>query len=385
MWTYDFIQRVGVATHLRYSDGAYRNHAATIRKLADLGVRHIRDTAPKAQTTLPYRTYLEAGLSFSMSCSPAGAALVDEGQAGEVLDRILAGFPQAAGVDYLEGPNEPNNWPITFGGVKDTKHSFAAVTAYMEALHAAMRARPEFADIPLLGVSNYPHIAVRSDADNAHAYPAQGAQPGTSILRLAARPRRVVVTEFGYNTGPTKTHSGRVDEDTQAMLLLNAVLGAGAAGLERFYIYELFDEKADPQVSDPNMHWGLYRFDGTPKPAATGLRNLLRLLAPEPAMGPEVPLNVEISGLPQTGRSLVLQKGPATYVAAIWNEPDIWNEAANQPIRIPSRPVTLRFPQAREALTYDPLRSDTPLARDGPGGSVNLALGAFPQLVEVRL
>jgi hypothetical protein len=385
MWTYDLIERIGVVTHVRYSDGAYRNHAATIRKLAELGVRNLRDTAPKPQTTLPYRLYLEAGLRFSMSCSPAGPALTDARQAGEVLDRILAGFPEADGIDYLEGPNEPNNWPITFGGVKDTKRSFAAVTAYMEALHAAMRARPAFAHIPLLGVSNYPDIQVRSDADNAHTYPSKGAQPGASIARLAARPRRVVVTEFGYNTGPKKTHSGRVDEDTQAVLLLNTVLGAGAARLERLYIYELLDEKPDPQVTDPNLHWGLYRFDGSPKPAATGLRNLIRILAPEPAKGARGSVDIQVSGLPPAGRSLTLQKGPATWVVALWNEPDIWDDVADRPIRIASQPVTVRVPPAREVLIYDPLRSDAPIKRVEPAAAVITPLGAFPQLVELRL
>ena len=95
--------------------------------------------------------YLEAGVTFSMSCSPTGSALTDAGQAGEVLDRILAGFPDAEGIDYLEGPNEPNNWPITFGGAKDTKRSFQVVTAYMEALHATMRARPAEAAAPARG------------------------------------------------------------------------------------------------------------------------------------------------------------------------------------------------------------------------------------------
>jgi hypothetical protein len=385
VWTYDFIQRIGLATHIRYSDGAYRHHAATIRRLSDLGVRYIRDTAPKRQTQLPYRMYLEAGLSFSMSCSPEGEARTDLSRADEVLDRILVGFPDAEGIDYLEGPNEPNNWPITFAGVRDTKRSFTAVTAYMEALYAAMRRRAAFAHVPLLGVSNYPELAVRSDAANVHSYPAAGAQPGPSIGRIAARPGRAVVTEFGYSTGPLKTHSGRVDEDTQGVLLLNAVLRAGQARLERLYLYELLDQKPDPLKADPNMHWGLYRSDGTPKPAATGLRNLIRILSPDRATGRSEAFEPRLAGLPTTAASLVLQKGPATWVVAIWNEPVIWDGAHDRPIRIPSTPITMSFLPAREVLTYDPLRSDSPFARERDARSASVRLGAFPVLIEVRL
>ena len=384
LWTYDFLDRLGIVTHVRYSDGAYANHAATIEKLGYLGLKYVRDTAPKVASNLPYKRYLDAGIRFSMSCSPNGAAMTDASQVGEVLDRILARFPDALGIDYLEGPNEPNNQPITFGGVKDTKTSFTAVTAYMEALHAAMRSRPAFAKIPLLGVANYPRLEVRSDMDNEHPYPKSGAQPGPSLAKtMAGRTRPVVMTEFGYNTGPVSKWPTPVDEYTQALLLLNGVFDAVSLGVRRIYIYELLDEKADPDFKVPNLHWGIFKFGGSPKVAATAVRNLTRILAPERAAGEAASVLPQVSGLPATAKHMVLQKGPTTVLVALWNEPDIWDEVANKPLMVAPSEVTLSFPAAKQVRLFDPLSGDEPAKTLGPGTSCSVRLGAFPQIVEI--
>ena len=384
MWTYDFLDRLGIATHVRYSDGAYANHAATIEKLGYLGLTRVRDTAPKPASNLPYAKYLEAGLRFSMSCSPDGAALTDASQAGEVLDRILACFPEARGIDYLEGPNEPNNQPITFGGVKDTKTSFAAVTAYMEALHRAMRSRREFEHIPLLGVANTPRLNVRSDMDNEHPYPQNGSQPGLQMSKtMAGRTRPVIMTEFGYNTGPVSKWPTPVDEDTQAVLLLNGIFDAASLGVRRLYIYELLDEKADLAFKVPNLHWGIFRFDGTPKTAARALRNLSRILVPEHAACDAACALPQATGLPATAKSLVLKKGPAATIVVLWNEPDIWDAAANRPLQVAANDVSLTFPPAKGVRLFDPMSSDRPVREAGPSASFTVRLSAFPQIVEV--
>lgn len=386
LWSHDFIRRLGIVTHVRYSDSAYRDHDATIKKLAFLGLGAVRDTAPKAGSTVPYGKYVKAGVRFSLNCSPDGAAREDAAQAGEVLDRILASFPGAAGIDYLEGPNEPNNQPIRFGGVSDTKTSFAAVTAYAEALHAAMRSRREFDHIPLLGVSNTPRLDLRSDLDNEHPYPNKGAQPGEQLRKaLTRRTRPLVATEFGYNTGPQSRWPTRVDEQTQAILLLNGAFDAVSLGYRRLYIYELLDEKPDPAFAIPNLHWGVFRFDGTPKMAATALRNLLRIMAPQSVAGSAPTWLPTVAGLPVTGRTLVLRGGPHVTLVALWNEPDIWDAAADRPLTVAPQDVVLAFPAARSVRIFDPIRSPDPIATSAGAASCRVQLAANPQVVEVTI
>jgi hypothetical protein len=40
-------------------------------------------------------------------------------------------------------------------------------------------------------------------------------------------------------------------------------------GVVRLYLYELLDDR-------PGNHWGLFRTDGSPKPAAEAVRKLLK-------------------------------------------------------------------------------------------------------------
>ncbi|MET3528618.1 hypothetical protein [Phenylobacterium koreense] len=383
LWTYDFLDRLGVVTHVRYSDGAYRDHAGTLEKLRYLGLDRIRDTAPKAGAKLPYKRYLDAGVRFCMSCSPSGAAVSDASRVGEVLDRILAAFPGARGVDFLEGPNEPNNQPIAFAGVKDTKTSFEAVKSYMAALHPELRRRREFDQIPLLGVANYPRLQVASDMENEHPYPMKGTQPRSAMAKvLTGRKRPVVITEFGYNTGPPSRFPTPVDEYTQALLTLNGLFDAVSLGARRTYVYELLDEKPDPDFKTPNLHWGLFRYDGTPKIAARALHNLTRILRPEANAGPSGP-DPKVTGLPPTARSMALQKGPGSSLVVLWNEPDIWDEAGLKPIRVAASQVQVAFPKARALRLYDPMQDERPVKEAGPSDSLKVQLGAFPQIVEI--
>lgn len=382
LWSYDFLDRLGVVTHVRYSDGAYRDHAGTIEKLRYVGLMRIRDTAPKAASTLPYKRYLDAGLRFCMSCSPNGAAETDPSKVGEVLDRILACFPGAEGIDFLEGPNEPNNQPITFAGTKDTKSSFEGVKSYMTALHAELRRRKEFDSIPLLGVANYPRLEVASDMDNEHPYPKNGAQPGPLLAKvLTGRSRPVVITEFGYNTGPPSKFPTPVDEYTQALLTLNGLFDAVSLGCKRIYVYELLDEKPDPDFKVPNLHWGIFQYDGTPKIAARAMRNLTRIVAPEAQAGP-TQADPVISGLPPTGKWMALQKGPRSMLAILWNEPDIWDEAGLKPIQVTASEVKVSFAQPGHLRVYDPMQGQAPVA-EAVGDSLTVRLGAFPQIVEI--
>jgi hypothetical protein len=385
-WTHDFIRRLGVVTHVRFSDGAYRDHDATIKKLAFLGLKTARDTAPRPGNTVPFGKYVNAGVRFSLSCSPEGAAREDQTQAGEVLDRILASFPGAAGIDYLEGPNEPNHQPIRFGGVSDTKTSFAAVTAYMEALHAALRSRHEFDHVPLLGVSCTPRLNLRSDMDNEHPYPDKGRQPGAQLGKaIAGRTRPLVATEFGYNTGPQSKWPTRVDEHTQAVLLLNGTFDAASLGYRRLYIYELLDEKPDPGFAHPDLHWGIFRFDGTPKVAATAIRNLLRIMTPQDVAGSSPTWLPTVSGLPTTGRTLVMRGGPHVTLVALWNEPEIWDAGASQPRSIAPQEVALGFPAARSVRVFDPIRDAAPIETFLGAAACRIQLAADPMMVEITI
>ena len=84
----------------------------------------------------------------------------------------------------------------------------------------------------------------------------------------AAKP--VWVTEVGWPV------YGTVDEATQARFTVRAAVEAMAAGAERVCFYTL-DDGPNPTAFPPEDAFGVYRNDGTPKPAATALHTLVSI------------------------------------------------------------------------------------------------------------
>lgn len=249
---------VGVNTHIIYTDGAYADLDSVMAKLKWLGLRHVRDSAPNPamQGQAGYARMAEAGFRFSLICW-----LDPVEQLAEIKRRI----PDRAAIAQLEGPNELNNEPsFRFAG----RSGPDAGAPYMAELMRAAAADPFFRGVPVAGVVSFPNIATPSDLANVHSYPKKGERPITRLAvdirdQQAVEARKpVVVTESGFNTG-------EVDEETQAEQIVALVEDARRLGVERLYIYELLDDR-------PDNHWGLFRLDGSPKPAAHALKRHLQ-------------------------------------------------------------------------------------------------------------
>lgn len=383
----DFINSIGVAVHLQYSDGAYAWHDENIAKLKWLGVTHLRDLAPKSIANRPpYSKYTAAGFDFSMICMPQDAAITDATKAGEVFDRILKYFPDAKGIVNLEGPNEPNNGPITFGNDKDSKTEFSATISYMAALRRAQQEHPLFKDIPLSGVSCYPdltkQVAPYVDRENVHYYPTNGSQNGGGMDKYAGR--KVVITEFGYNPGPRDGHAQRVtNERVLATLMINGLFNAFRAGVIRTYLYELRDEKL---LDDYGCQWGLFRWgkEGIAKPAGWALHNLTTILADVDGEIDSTPPPYSFKGLPSTARVMHLRKTNKRRYVIVWNEADAWDEKSLKPIYAAPTYVEMALGyQATVVNQYNLLDSERPVAIMANRKSVGFYLTNDPVILEI--
>ena len=129
-------------------------------------------------------------------------------------------------------------------------------------------------------------LAASADFANSHAYAWYWGTPREALPYLlkfattSAPSRPIVLTETGYTTLLADTYKG-VTEDVQAIFVAQTLLDAFMNSVERSFIYELIDEKPDPAGADPEQHFGLFRSDGSPKPAATALHNLTAILREE--------------------------------------------------------------------------------------------------------
>src|SRR5262249_4078433 len=154
----------------------------------------------------------------------------------------------------------------------------------------------------------------------------------------------------GYHTciAATCDHPGGVSEAAQGKYIPRLLMEQLRGGIVRTYIYELFDEAAETSTNH-HQHFGLVRFDGSFKPAAVAVENLLALMrdpgsTPVPAGG----LNLTLTG-PATVHQLLFKKSNGHFWLALWNDvlsfnqttnTDIANAAVNVSIAITTTTVT---------------------------------------------
>ena len=392
-----FLDGLGVNGHVSWP-GRYP-YSATERvaeAMAYLGVRNLRDHV-NADTFPVFERLAAKGVRFNLLTHPK----VDLRSHISWARRLTIAFPGS--VVALEGPNEVDKWPVEFRGLSGPK----AAAAMQQALYTSANADPYLADIPIynLTVSGISRensaelgdLSAYADYANVHPYYRAGQQSwGHSradtrytlrnyiiSARWSAPGRPVVVTETGSSSSPASVIG--VTEEVQAKQVLNSLLATARHGVRATYIYELVDsQNAGPR--DVESHYGLFRYDWSPKPAADALGNLTRILrSPEGrALEGSAPPRFSLAGMPDTGASLLMVDENGVYSIVLWAEPDLWDEDSDRPIPAPAHTVSIDFGQtARPAALYDPLVSDRPLKTFSPSRRIEVSLTDHPLIVRL--
>ncbi|KQT60679.1 MULTISPECIES: carbohydrate-binding domain-containing protein [unclassified Aureimonas] len=387
----DLIDTMGVATHIDYTDGQYRDIDADIAALKFLGINHVRDAAPNPASDAFGQGHLadaaKAGLKFTFVVQGNVDPEVVVGR----LHQFAAAHPGA--ITGIEGPNEVNNWPVTYRGLTGT----AGAQAYQAALFDAVNADPLLKNIPVLGFTDYPVHASDSDWNNIHPYPKNGDQPRDTVVAEAKAQAAIdpgkgfAITEGGYHTSLSADRNGGwegVDEATQAKLTLNMYMDAAQQGSKITNLYQLLDAYPDHKGGgDQESHFGMFRLDGSAKPVATAIHNFTTILrdAGGSAGGFKAgSLDYSVSGLPSTGHTYLMQKSDASFQIIAWNEPDIWDQAANRAIAAPTSTVTVSLGKTFETVqVFDPLKGTGAIQTLHNVSSVQLGLTDHPLVLQV--
>jgi hypothetical protein len=365
-----FIQTLAVVTHINYTDGAYANVHNVGDDLTWLGIHHVRAVTPTSNVPFSSYVYLaQRGVKFNFLINSDVAEAIGRAAA---LNAAVPGSVAA-----IEGFNEIDNFPVSYQGLKGT----AAGLALQREIYTRVHASPELAGVAVYDLTGYDLKSVETRANSAdyanqHAYPQNGDQPSHNASGGAWIPAAidsikkfqlpVVITEFGYFSMPQSGwYMIGVDEATQAKGILNGYMDAAAAGVKRTFVYELLDQKPDPQNKSGEMHFGLFRNDNSPKPVAYAIRNLTSILNASTTRrangAARSTLAYTLSDMPASANSLLLQKKDGRFVLALWNEPKIWNRAEGTPVTSPPVRVQLDFDaKASRVDLYDPLVSATP-------------------------
>ena len=343
-----FLSSLGVTPHIDQGVSG----TSYIEPLRYLGVRNIRDGIRNSSQVELIRR--ETGVRLDLFC-----------QGG--LDACLAtarGLAKSGALMAIEGPNEPNNFPIVYDGqTGGGMGSWVPVARFQEALFGAVKSDPDLRDYPVFAVSEsgaeidnvgLQFLTIPADANaalpegtrfadyaNTHNYVSStrslyldnqawnAADPalngpwdgifgnygttwrhhfqGYPFARLKSLPR--VTTETGWDSV-----SGIGGERTQGTVLVNTYLAQFKRGWRYTFIYQLRDGEGG------SGNQGLFHSDSTPKLAATYIHNLTSVLADDRPIGSLGHLNYSIVNQPATVHDLLLQKSSGVFELVIWDE-----------------------------------------------------------------
>lgn len=359
-----FIDTLGVNTHI--GSDPYNDPAKIASMLTYLGIENVRQTSPIDDSSMANMKAL-GKLGAKIDLIVNGGGPVD-------LPGAMATVKELAPyLNAVEGVNEAAIWPIEYKGIK----GIDAAVALQKDLYAAVRAEPSLANAPVYiftlgGVDpdKFPQIGDMSaytDFANIHSYPPHGLRPIFVIHaaidggRTSAPSKPVVVTETGYYTLPQNTGWGGVPEGVQASYILGLLLDQAAAGTARTYLYDLIDDGPDPERNNREHNFGLFRFDGTPKPSATAIHNMTTLLAdarPTNRTFDLTDLGFTAPGVPynHTGNTMRFQKSDGTQIIALWNQQQLWDPDTQTATPLKHIPVIVDLEKSYGTVqVFDPL------------------------------
>ncbi len=353
---FSLLNMEGVVTHSSYGSTPYGNFAQTEQLLGELGVRHVRDTLAYGSFGLQpgqvgyFNALHTEGIGVDLILSPSAST-------SDLSARVAAvGSSLSSDVDAIEAPNEldgsgQSNWA-------------AQDIAYQKALYPAVRSTPSLGSVPVVGPSLNDALALADgdqdflalgdlsaslDIGNIHVYPG-GRVPTTSMDASMAAEKSVSgskpiwVTEAGYHDAVNDAPGNYDVTDAEAAVYLpRLLLEWHQRGAGRVNIYELYDEVADPGLTDYHDHFGLVGLDGVPKAQFTALENFNTLLDDTSASFPLTPLTYSVSSGSTPVSSMLLEKSTGQYVLYLWQNVAVSNTATNPPtpVTVPPTPVTV--------------------------------------------
>ena len=188
--TADFLNTLGVQTHIEYLDGGYAQIGTVAAELKRLGIRHIRDGISDGPNgAAPLSSYIAlAKQGFTFTILAPDASVVDTASLNArlaLVQRLVEAVPGC--VTSIEGANEVNNWPVTFNGVGGLNGAIAM----QKALYAAVHGNPALAGITVDYFTGYAAMrpAVSGSGPTPRPRPAWRTPTPSIPTRTSARRR----------------------------------------------------------------------------------------------------------------------------------------------------------------------------------------------------
>jgi hypothetical protein len=404
-----FLDSIGVCAHVAQGVDAPSQSATA---LSYAGIRNLRDDGNPDTVGDWIAMHQSAGIRLCVLSNQDVTSTIGMAKQLQAAGALLA----------VEGPNEPNNFPVTYEGATSSYDTtFVPVAHFQRDLYAAVKAEPSLAGVPVFhsseaGGSEPDNVGLQfltippdagttmpsgtqyADYANTHNYVCghsnslldnttwnasdptlngdwdgpyveyghtwHGGFSGYPTADLVTLPK--VTTETGWLT----TGTGAITEEQQARVFLNLYLAAFKRGFSYTFVYMLRD---DPVQG----YWGLFDTSYNPKTSGTYLHNLTTILADTGSPRAPGKLDYSIASEPATVHDLLLQKSDGTFDLVVWDERAARSSASGTPSATDSVTIALGTSRASVVL-YDPTTGVAPTSTLHDVTSVPLTLSDHP-------
>lgn len=409
----EFLNSIGVNSSIS-KRGENLEH--TIEYVKYLGVRWFR-TGYEDNVSLEdlKRLHNETNVRFSYG-------LLSGGNDIERLIKDASFLASEGALLAIEGPNEPNNWGISYQGeTGGSRNSWLPIARLQRDLYQAVKNNPKLKNYPVFHLSEngaqtdnaglqfleipegagtlMPAGTRYADYANCHNYVSHPSWSGVHDNQtwLSAAPGRECPVDGLYgNYGSTwgkhfagyseealqtlprvTTETGiaidakeGITEKLQACMYVNLYLSQFKRGWKYSAIYLLRTR------SDEVGHevFSFFNLDGSPKQAAHYLHNLTTVLA-DTKTNPKIgTLDFEVENEPATIHHLLLQKSNGTFYLVLWGEAYTGG----------SEEVRVRFGRSHKQFrVYDPTVGSEAVKTFDRADAVTLTMTDHPVVVEI--
>ena len=380
-----FVDSIGVNVHLTYDGTPYERFEDLIKpKLKELGIRHIRDGAYQEEDFFhKVKSLADDGIKTTLIFS------------GNPPTEVIATANKLTGaVEAIEGPNESDLEVFNFthkgdkfpeGTRKYQKEMFAAVKNEGATKHLPVV-------LPSMGwgenADKMGKLNSAGDYCNLHSYPNIGQPPTIDldsyfiphIKNMCGSSLPMWATETGYHN--VISNELGISDGAAGKYIPRLLLGNFKRNIERTYLYELVNQSSDP--NDDQSNFGLLRFDGSPKPAFTAIKNMNSLLKDSAVKFTPQSLDYEIEGDKQGIETVLLQKSNGDYYLILWQETKSWDNDSKKDINVPNKKVKVSLKNSAKKLeTYDPTKSISALNAEASAKAIDISVPDYPVILRI--
>lgn len=368
-----FLDSIGVVVHLNYRDTAYNNFTDIILpRLQELGVHHIRDGVKinDTETQQKFNDLGRLGIKSIFVMDPRDGINAD--QALSITNLV------ADSIEAVEGPNE---WDLNREYQYKEQSFPQGLRLFQTELYSAITNNDSRDHLAVISPSmGRPHSSstlgeVPCDLGNMHSY-AGGNMPSTDLdtkwipnAKVICPDRPIIATECGYhnaiNKAETRSQPG-VSERASARYISRLYLEYFNRGIQQAYIHQLIDLRANPEADEPEINYGILRYDGSRKPAFIAIRNMISLLKEDDDYSdysyPLNSLSYSLDGNMDNIHHTLLQNKSGIFYLIIWQEVTSFDLKKNMDLYVSPKELTLNLETAiAEAKAYEPIHSAEPL------------------------